>query len=368
MYYPAFKTGRCDLIIVHRGVRRDMMRYVWNNRGSTRIIILAVIFGILLTATIIQRSQRRVVAEKQKQEEEAPLVADFNPDDVYTIEIYQLLSKMVIQKVGDQWRVGAAQIMPNYSPEEKEKAPITAWDKADEKAIREMLETVRDGLKGGELVSRNRDKKIEYRVGILGSKFKFKNEKGQEIACIDVGEKSVDFSGTYVSLCDKDEVYKVPGILEYIFKKDVNEWRDKHVQNLDKNKIVKVEGKGSTLDGVFTIEKGSDGKWQVTSPKQQPADENLVDSLISRLATFEASGFPERLMPDAKITKVELVVTTTTEDGKSYTLTFGSAEMSPEKLVQGSESGIIYTAGYSDVDALTKQMKEILESTGTDKG
>jgi len=343
-----------------------IMKLIWNNHGATKSIILAVVFFLLLAATIVQRSQRKVAEEKKKKIEEAPLVAEFNPDDVYAIEIYQLLSKMVIEKVGDQWRVGASQVMPNFSQDEKDKAPIAAWDKADEKAIREMLETVQNGLKGGELVSRNREKKIEYRVGILGSKFRFKNEKGEEITCVDVGEKSADFSGTYVSLCDKDEVYKIPGVLEYIFKKDVNGWRDKHIQNLDKNRIVKVEGKGSTLEGLFSMEKGTDGKWKVTSPAQHPADENMVDSLITRLATFEASGFPERMGPGETVSKVDFEVTTATDDGKSYTLTFGSSEMSPEKLVRGSEYGIIYTAGYSDVDALTKQMTELIHATGSE--
>ena len=339
-----------------------LMQTVWDNKGATRTIILGIVFVLFLAAMIIQRSQRKVVEEKKKEIEEAPLIADFNPDDVYKVEIYQLLSKTVLEKISDQWRVGAAQVMPNYSQDEKEKEPIAGWDKADGNAIREMLETVKNGLKGGDIVSRNREKKIEYRVGILGAKFAFSNEKGEKIACVDVGEKSADFSGTYVSLCDRDEVYKIPGILEYIFKKDVNGWRDKHVQNLDKNKVTKIEAQGSTLGKPFAIEKSSDGKWEVKSPIQKPADEVALDSLLTRISTFEASGFPERMSPGESITKIDLVVTTTTDDGKTYTMTFGSSEMSPEKLVKGNEFGIIYTAGYSDVDALTKVMNELIEA------
>lgn len=341
------------------------MQTIWNGRGAAKTIIVAIIFIILLAVIIIQRSQKRVQENKVKAEEEAPLIANFNPDDIYSIEIYELLGKTILAKKDGQWFVGAAQIQPNYSQKEKEEKPVTAWDKADEDAIRQVLETVKSGLTGKELVSTNRENKITFRAGILGSKFVFKNEKGETIACIEIGQKASDFSGTYVSLCDKDEIYKIPGLMDVIFKKDANGWRSKQVFDLDKVKISKIVATGPKFSGPISVAKGTDGKWVGVTPSAFPVDDASLDAILTKISTYKASGFPERMNPNETIATVELEITATLDDGSTHTLTFGSAERMPDKLVRGSDTGIIYSINPNDIDELTKQFEGLLTGTSS---
>jgi len=343
----------------------NLMNIIWNRRGDAKIFVIAAIFAILLAIIVVIRSQKEDQEEKIKAEEEASLVADFKSDDIYSIEIYELLQKTVLQKQNGQWYVGMAQIYPSDSQDTKEKKPITGWDRADEDAIREVLETVKTGLTGKELVSTNREKKIQFRTGILSSKYMFKNEKGESIACIEIGEQSSDFSGTFVSLCGKDEIYKIPGLLNAIFKKDPNGWRSRQVFDLDKTKITKIEAAGAKLTAPVSAAKGTDGKWTGITPSAFPVDDASLDAILTKISTYKAEGFPQRMDPNDTLKIIDLEITMTMEDGSAHKLTFGNAERSPEKLVKSGDSGIIYAANPNDVDELTKQFQGLVTGTSS---
>jgi hypothetical protein len=330
----------------------NMMQHIWNEKGSTKTIVLVVVFVILLVATFAQRKKVQKIEEAEKAATQVSLV-ELNTEAVYSIEIFELMSKTVLQKREGKWWVGSTQIMPNWGKDEKTAAEIKAWDYADEEAIKQVLEMVHEGLKNWELVSVNSEKKIEYRVGALGSKFTFKNEKGEVLTCIDVGEKSADYTGTYVSKCDENEVYKIPGILEQFFKKDVSGWRSKQVFEIDKEKIKSLEILDSATGKPVTITKGATGEWTGVTPSAFAPDKKKVDALLTSFSTFKGSGFPDRRMSpeEPTISEIQLTVTATMDNGEALKLEFGKGEGMPQEiLVRGNQKPFIYTASQEDID------------------
>ena len=329
-----------------------IMRSIWNENGSTRTIVLAVVFIALLIVTINQTKGKRKVIQERIELEQVSLL-DVNTDDIYTMEIQELLSKTVLTKRDGKWWVGAVQTMPNLSKEEKEKEEIKAWDYADEDAILQVLEAIQDGFNDWELVSVNRERKIDYRIGALGSTFSLLDENGNEIACFDVGEKAANFTGTYISICDEDKIYKIPGLLDMIFKRDAAGWRTKVIYELDQDDVVKFEIKDPNDKKHVILEKDDDGNWIGTSPYDYVPGKKKVSSLLSIFCNYKAMGFPERMRPGEDIIEnVTLEVIATMKDGKIKILTFGTAEQARDTLVMDNERGILYTANYMDVDNL----------------
>jgi hypothetical protein len=350
----------------------NMTRYTWNEKGSTKTIILAVIFVVLLVATFAQRKKVQKIEEAAKAATQVSLV-ELNTEDVYSIEIIEILSKTILQKRNGKWWVGSTQIMPNMSKDEKEAAEIKDWDYADEDAIKQVLEAVHEGLKNWELVSVNSEKKVEYRVGVLGSTFTFKNEKGEVLTCIDVGEKSADYTGTYVSKCDEAEVYKIPGILDFIFKKDMSGWRSKKVFEIEKEKIQSLEILDSATGKPVKITKGEGGEWTGVAPSVFAPDKKKVDALLTSFATFKGSGFPDRRMgpEEPSITEIQLTVIATMDNGETIKLEFGKGEgMSPDILVKGSQKPFIYIATQADIDTFNRTVEYLStpEETSAESG
>jgi hypothetical protein len=337
------------------------MRSIWNENGSTRTIILAVVFVVLLIATISKSaSKKRVV--KERIELESVALVDVNTDDIYTIEIQELLSKTVLAKRDGKWWVGAAQTMPNMSEEEKEKEQIKAWDYADEDAVLQVLETVQEGFNNWELVSVNRERMMDYRIGALGSKFSLLDENGNELACFDVGEKAANFTGTYIAICGEDKVYKIPGLLDMIFKRDAAGWRTKVIYELEQDDVVRFEINDPNDKKPVVLEKDDDGNWVGSSPYDFIPGKKKVSSLLAIFCNYKAMGFPERMRPgEDSIQTTTLDLTATMKDGKVKKLTFGTTEQARDTLVMDNERGILYTANYMDVDNLNMKADYLAE-------
>lgn len=334
------------------------MQNFWNEKGSTKTIVLVVIFVVLLAATFAQRKKVKKIAEAEKAATQVSLV-ELNTADVYSIEIIEIMSKTVLQKQDGKWWVGTTQIMPGMSKDEKAAAEVQPFDYADEDAINQVLETVHEGLKNWELVSVNSEKKIDYRVGVLGSTFTFKNEKGEVLTCIDVGEKSADYTGTYVSKCGEDKIYKIPGILEQFFKRDMNGWRSKQVFELDKEKIQSFEILDGATGKPVKITKGESGEWTGVAPSAFAPDKKKVDALLTSFVTLKGAGFPDRRMSpeEPTISDIQLTVIATMDNAETINLVFGKAEMSAEILVKGSQKPFIYTTTQTDIDNLNRTME-----------
>ena len=329
-----------------------MTNMIWNEKGSIKTLILALIFVVLLVATITQKNRRIQAAREIEEQHSASIVEAVESTEIHSIEIFELLQKTELRLRDDgNWWVGTASIMPNMSQDAKEAAEIRAWDLADQDAVLQVIDAVQTSLRNWEEVSRNREKRIDYRIGPLGSEFRLKNEQGKELMCISVGEKAADFSGTYVALCNEDEIYKVPGILEYIFKREPNDWRTKVLHDLDKDKLVKMEIKSADASNPVILEKDENGNWLGTSPREFVPDKKRMDSLLTQFCTYRARGFPERMRANT-IETITLELTGIMDDNSEWKLLFGTSEGGMETLVKSDRNAIIYAAGYQDIENL----------------
>jgi hypothetical protein len=117
---------------------------------------------------------------------------------------------------------------------------------------------------------------------------------GEERA-LRIGDKTPVGSNSYVSVVGGDGVYSVPTYRVNSFAKAFDDLRDKRVLDFDSEAVNRIEA--SWPDGRVVLERG-DASWKVVQPVEGPADEEIVDGLLSDLSFLRASGFADDPPPD----------------------------------------------------------------------
>jgi Domain of unknown function (DUF4340) len=125
------------------------------------------------------------------------------------------------------------------------------------------------------------------RMGVSkDSAWTFTVEMGSGSRTLLIGGQGPRFATSYVRLPDADEVYVLEGDLRVHVRRQLNEWRDKHMVRVDTSAVSRVEvlrdGDRYALvrgDSIWTVEGGGE------------ADAASVRNLLSELADLQASGF-----------------------------------------------------------------------------
>lgn len=186
---------------------------------------------------------------------------------------------LTLQKSGQQWQVSGAS---------SEQYP------ADASRVRRAIDRL-NSLDVTAVATRNPEKFTRYRVDSTGIHVSLYD--GENILnSVFVGAPQQEGQRTlnnYVRLENEDAVYAVEGYLRSTFTKALNEWRDKEVWDVEQSKISRVEF-GYPADSSFAIEKTtSNGRdWVAGS---DTLSYSSVSSVLSRLASLEASGFADSL-------------------------------------------------------------------------
>jgi hypothetical protein len=110
-----------------------------------------------------------------------------------------------------------------------------------------------------------------------------------------IGDKTPVGSDSYVSVVGESGVYSVPTYRVNSFAKAFDDLREKRVLDFDREAVKRVEASWS--DGRVVLERGDAG-WTVVQPVEGPADEEVVDGLLSDLSFLRASGFADDPPPD----------------------------------------------------------------------
>ncbi len=104
-----------------------------------------------------------------------------------------------------------------------------------------------------------------------------------------------------------------------------SEFKTEKVLSVSEDKVRRVEI--SRLSGeTLALEKGQDGKWQITAPKPYKADDSSAGSLVSTLASVNADRVVEEKNADWKTYGLDpgkLAAEITLNDGKKMKLTLG---------------------------------------------
>lgn len=104
------------------------------------------------------------------------------------------------------------------------------------------------------------------------------------------------------------------------------ETKTEKVIAVEQDKIQRVQVAHPAGGDTITLQKGDDGKWRITEPKQYKADESSVNSMVSNLASLNADQVVAEKNTDWTSYGLEpgkLKIDVSLKDGKQYKLTLG---------------------------------------------
>ncbi|HID94064.1 MAG TPA: DUF4340 domain-containing protein [bacterium (Candidatus Stahlbacteria)] len=188
----------------------------------------------------------------------------------YRLEIIRGDTMLVIEKKETGWEI----VDPISYP-------------ADSTRVARVLRGIKD-LELGAVASSRKE---------MHPKFEVDTVKGISIKAIGkrdsvnfiLGKPSKDFTYSYVRFAHKDDVYRSKGLMQYMFPKRLDDWRDKRILSFDRNNV-------SEIDIVYTREKvelvRKDTVWLMNGTK---VEESKVNPILTTLSNLRADGFAEEV-------------------------------------------------------------------------
>jgi hypothetical protein len=167
--------------------------------------------------------------------------------------------------------------------------------RADQKAVGEMLARV-DTMIIGSVASVNPAKQGTFGVDTTGVHVVIQGGGGADFF---VGTSSPDFSGLFLRVNGKDEVYSVPAVTRFNFERGQQTWRDKRVVPFEAEEIRSIAMSWADTTVTLTRE-GTDSlktaTWAVAGnlPGQPsaPAKADQARSIATGLGNLMADMFP----------------------------------------------------------------------------
>lgn len=208
------------------------------------------------------------------------LFKSFDPASAVSIEVRASGATTRLEKEGGTWVVAGP-----------------GRFRADQKAIGEMMARV-DTLVAGEVASINPDKRGLFGVDSTGVQVTISGAGGP-LARFWVGNSTADFSGLYLRVDGKDEVYPVSHITRFQFDRGQQTWRDRQIVPVEAEEIRRLTLAWADTTVTLTRQ-GSDSlktaPWTVrgSGPGQadSPARAEIARSITQGFATLLADGFP----------------------------------------------------------------------------
>jgi hypothetical protein len=239
---------------------------------------LAVIFVVLLVLTAAVKWSS------------GPAASDAFRSNLVEVDTAQV-NKMVIenpvnptltfQRNDQQWTV-SGNTQENYP--------------ADASGVTRAINRLND-LKVNAVATRNPEKFTRYKVDSTGIKISLYDDNDLLNSILigapqRAGQRSMN---TYVRLADEDAVYTVEVFLQSTFSRELNDWRDKVVWDVDQSNISRVDFL-YPADSSFTIEKVDTQNWVSDGDSLSYTE---VNSVLSRLDRVNASDFADSVSTDA---------------------------------------------------------------------
>jgi|AntRauTorcE11898_2_1112593.scaffolds.fasta_scaffold03100_4 hypothetical protein len=223
---------------------------------------------------------------------------------------------------------------------------------ADSARVFSMLEQI-NRLKTKSVAATNREKWSDYEVtDSLATKVDVTGKDDKKLASLYVGKFSYKQANaqaggqpqvtmtTYVRLDGDKEVYAVDGFLKMAFPSAVDEWRDKTIMDVEKQRIASV-----ALTGKFNYSLRQEAReWRIDG---QAADSSKVQGYLKTLSGFKA----QKIAAHAFDKDPEVVCEVIADDGTRITV-----EAMKEQKQQ--EDGVSYLVRSTVNDAAVFRMKE----------
>lgn len=267
-------------------------------------LILLAVFVVLLLVVLVAENPFEGGWKKEK----APaLFAAYDSAAVAVIEIYTPSDTTRLEKTTGIWRVATKAGYP-----------------ADAKSVGDLVSKV-GALEGGEIASRNPEKRSVYQVDGSVVEARISAADGKVLAHLFVGKNAPDFTSTYVRAEGSDEVIQARGYLRTVFDKGKRGWRDRTIVDVEQNEILRFSiERGDTVITVATEDRAT---WQITEPEISPAKASVVDPLLRTFSSLMADDFDPEISPEeAGLLEPWGRFTARLEDGTDVRLAVGKEE------------------------------------------
>ncbi|PLX20920.1 hypothetical protein C0584_04005 [Candidatus Parcubacteria bacterium] len=245
---------------------------------------------------------------------------DVNFEDVTKINIEKNSEKISLERQGDKWKIGGTK---DFFVRDTDEIFVSYVEEAIDADF--------------ELAGNNIDKKSEFETDNSGARVSFE-EDGELIVDFIVGKMTSDFSGSYVSLPDSSETYKVAANLSYAFNKDVNTWYDLMIFSDDAENVNKIRFQYPNSE--FTVEK-IDDVWSGTLPYSFSVSEEKIQSILEIMTSLNASNIPAQTFEGTGLEK-HLIIIEASGDEVQNVLMIGDANENGEFFTKKGNSDNIY--------------------------
>lgn len=284
-----------------------------------KIYILGIILIVLIVMVVL--IQKPFGLDKYFGPKEFSLIKNFNKDNVGKIEITKESTTIELTKnEQNQWLVAGDKFA-------KQDFVKDALDK--------LIET-----KITETVSKNKEKHSNFNLtDETALKLKIFDNNKNQILDLMLGKIGPYPSSVYCRLANSDEVFLIDQNIDYIFDKGgVDNWREKQIFSLDKEKIKQVSLKIGKKE--YNFEKNEENNWfKVIYSKKTEVDKTKFENLLSPWLNFEASGFAA----DNDVAKYGLK-----EGEESYVVSL-STDTADNRIIGGKEEeGSVYAKKIGD--------------------
>lgn len=227
--------------------------------------------------------------------------------------------------------------------------------RASDEGVGAFLNAFRTPL-SGELVARNATSHARLGVDSAAGRFVRLQQGPKQLADLIVGHEGQANQTVYVRRTNDDRVYRVSGEVAPMFRRKVNDWRDKRIAAVDQDSVARIDiERGRTHISLAR----RDSSWVVDGGGK--ADSATMSRVLGDLHALEAqgNGFATPGQADsADFTRPERRLTAFATDGHPLTtLAFDST--STGFLVKRADRDAIYWLYQWKVDELTPTAEKL---------
>ncbi|MEP0813639.1 MAG: DUF4340 domain-containing protein [bacterium] len=295
-----------------------------------RLIVLLVIL-LLLAAAVFVVQKPRIEQERRIREgaSSAPnLFPSLDVDKVNKIFIDDGIDKRTLEKTGDGWLVSSdgAKFFP-----------------ADKTKVDEVLDCMKQDLTEDNVASSLKEKHAQFEVDEKTGTQVAVYAGGEEPAAkFIIGKQGPDYSSTFVRKDGDDRTFLIARQLSAVFNRDLNGWRDKHVMKFDPALVTEAY---FDFDGQKYRVKKEDKGWMLLEPEESPANGIKIEAELKSLSELEATGFEDKPIEEAGLSKPASEVLLTFADGTKLRALFAAEDAGYVNAYIEGKSDTIFKIG-----------------------
>jgi|GEM_PF-2549480 len=279
-------------------------------KKSQILIALGVLVVLLILVLMLHKSPYDA-----KQEKPDVAIPAMTADTISSIEITNPQAdaekNVTLTKEGDTWMVTAPKTF-----------------KADANIVKSTVDKLAE-LDVTGIRSKKKAKHELFEVSEeKGINIKVTTSEGKTFAFI-LGKNSKDFRNSFIRLPGDDKVYVIKGAIKSYMSREIKNWRDKGIFDLDKTtvKSIAINEKQGKKTVHNTFERNEDGSWKVMEHQDFKADKNKVESLANQVATLRTHDFIDEpaALTEYGLDDPDMVVKVLMNDNKEHVLLIGKA-------------------------------------------